>query len=150
MQRSLTYQDGINLFFVLLLYIVYESMTTIYLILPPLFTLLFFYFREAIERESYILLGYVTVMLLFFEADNGYMLFSSIAYFTLLHRYIIPSLETIITCEICLKVLMVLFVYIGFYFFSLLNSYLFFTAAPEIDSFVIYYMVIEFIIISLL
>jgi len=150
MQRSLTYQDGINLFFVLLLYIVYESMTTLYLILPPLFTILFFYFRKASEDENYILLSFVTIMLLFFEADNGYMLFSSIIYFTMLTRYVMPSLAIVITCEVCLKMLMVFLVYLGFYFFSLINSYLFFTAIPNMDIYIIYYMVIEFIIVSLL
>ena len=150
MQRSLTYQEGINLFFVLLLYIVYESMTTLYLILPPLFTLLFFYYRKASEDENYVLLSFIVIMLLFFEADNGYMLFSSIIYFTLLSRYIMPMLEIVITCEMCLKVLMVILVYVGFYFFSLINSFLFFTEVPDMDSYLFYYMVIEFIIVSIL
>ena len=150
MQRSLTYQEGVNLFFVLLAYIVYESMTTLYLLLPPLFAILYIYFERSIKDENYLLLTFVVIMLLFFEADHGYMLFSSIIYFTLIQRYILPLLRTAITCELCIKGVIIFLVYLGYYLFSLLISYFFWTTTPDIDSYTIYYMVLEFIIISLL
>ncbi len=150
MQRSLTYQEGVNLFLLLLVYIVYESMTTLYLLLPPLLVVLYIYFEQAINDENYTLLTFVSIMLLFFEADHGYMLFSAIIYFTLLQRYLMPIIKNAVTCELCIKAFMALFIYLGYYLFTLLISYFFWTTPPAIDSYVLYYMIIEFIIISLL
>ena len=77
MQRNSTYPFALKGFSLFLLYLLYESLGNIYLFLPPLFGVLFFYFIRALDRQDVSLLLLVMAMLLLYEADKGYLFFSS-------------------------------------------------------------------------
>ncbi|MEK6658050.1 MAG: hypothetical protein AABY36_00035 [Campylobacterota bacterium] len=125
-------------------------MSGIYLFLPPLLAILFVLFSQALKKEDVTSLFLVFFCLLLFEAENGYVLFSTIIYFTFIYKYLIPKLIQNISCNACIKIATVIFVYIGFFLFNLLLSNIFLLPTPNIDYHVIYYMVIEFFIMSIL
>jgi hypothetical protein len=150
MQRSLTYQNALTGFVYLLLFIVYEGVTSIYLLLPPLLGVLFFHFLRSmkLQRPGYLLL--VIVMLLVYETEKGYLLFSTLVYFAFLHRFVIPKLEQSIHCTWCLNLIYVILAYIGFWLFAVLLHQMLWQPLPSIDWHIIYYIIIEFFLVSIL
>lgn len=150
MQRSLTHQSALELLVLGGVYLVYVSLSSIYLLLPPLFGLLFYMFMRAIERDQNLQLIVIVFMLLMYESDKGYLLFSSLIYFVLIYRFVVPLMKQYIECVNCLKFLYVFMSYIGFYFFTFLLAQVFWLDTPSLDWHVIYYILIEFIIVSIL
>lgn len=150
MQRSLTRQSALELIVLGAVYLVYVSLSSIYLLLPPLFGVLFYMFMRAIERDNNLQLIVIVFMLLVYESDKGYLLFSSLIYFIVIYRFIVPLLQQYIQCVNCLKFLYIVFSYIGFYFYTYLLAQVFWLDSPSLDWHVVYYIVIEFIIVSIL
>ena len=127
MQRSITNQDPVRKILYIFLFILYESLSSIYLFLPPLFAVLFVLFISALKDDDTMSLLFVSLCLLIYEADKGYIIFSSIIYFTLIYRFILPSLVQNFNCLSCIKISYVILAYIGFYIFSLLLANIFLT-----------------------
>lgn len=150
MQRSISDQKPIVPFFYIVLYIIYSSIATIYPFLPPLFSVLFVLFSRALNRGDSIAVLLISFCLLVFEANYGYLLFSSIIYFYIQHRFIMPKIIQNFSCNVCIKISYVLFTYLGYFAFLTLISNILLLEAPEINYYIIYYMVIEFFIVSLL
>ena len=150
MQRSLTYQSYLRGFGLLLLFLVYESMSSIYLLLPPLLGVLFFYYMQAMKRQSFPMLIFITLLLLIFEADKGYLVFTTLIYFTFLYRFVVPKIRKYIECRECLGFIYVVLAYVGFWFFSLLLNQVLWIPLPSMDWHVLYYIIIEFMVITLL
>ncbi|TKI70048.1 hypothetical protein FCU45_04365 [Sulfurimonas crateris] len=132
------------------MFVIYTAISGIYLLLPPLFAILYLLFSKALKQEDVVLLSLVAVCLLFFEAQNSYMLFSAIIYFALIHRYVIPKIKQNFNCNLCVNLSIVILVYIGFFLFCSLLSNIFLLPMPSINYYVLYYMAIEFIILSLI
>ena len=150
MQRSITYKRVISNFFYLTLFVVYESLSSIYLFLPPLFALLYILMSEAFRKNDYLSLFFISLMLLFFEADKGYLVFSSIIYFIVVYRFVMPKITQNFSCYCCVNFSYVIFAYIGFFIFSQLLSSVFLTVEPNMNYYIIYYIVIEFFLLSIL
>ncbi|MDD5400168.1 MAG: hypothetical protein PHQ93_03150 [Sulfurimonas sp.] len=150
MQRSISNKNSLTPYIYAVVFVIYTALSGIYLFLPPLLAILFILFSKALKEENAISLFLIFFCLLLFEAQNGYVLFSTIIYFTFIYKYLIPKLIQIISCNACIKIATVIFVYIGFFVFHLLLSKIFLLPAPSIDYHVIYYMVIEFFIMSIL
>jgi len=150
MQRSITHQKPIVLFLYIVLYIFYSSLGSIYPFLPPLLSVLFVFFSRALERNDSIGVFLISICLLVFEANYGYLLFSSIIYFYLQDKFIMPKIAQNFSCNICIKISYVLFTYLGYFFFLTLISNIFLLEAPEINYYIVYYIVIEFLIVSIL
>ncbi len=150
MQRSISNKNSLTPYIYAVVFIVYTALSGIYLFLPPLLAILFVLFSQALKKEDVTSLFLVFFCLLLFEAENGYVLFSTIIYFTFIYKYLIPKLIQNISCNACIKIATVIFVYIGFFLFNLLLSNIFLLPTPNIDYHVIYYMVIEFFIMSIL
>jgi hypothetical protein len=111
---------------------------------------LFLYFKRSLEHDDILYLFLVSLCLVIFEAQHSYMLFSSIIYFLILYRYILPKVYINISCLACIRISTVLFVYLGFYLFNMLLAYVFLLPEPSINYYIIYYIVIEFFITSVL
>jgi len=131
-------------------FVAYTALSGIYLFLPPLFAFLYLLFSKALKQEDVVSLFLVAVCLLFFEAQNGYMLFSTIIYFTLMHKYVIPKIKQNFNCDVCINLSIVILVYVGFFLFCSLLSNIFLLPMPSINYYVLYYMAIEFLILSLI
>ncbi len=150
MQRSITNKKFIEIFIYITLFVIYESLSSIYLFLPPLFALLFIIFMKMLDNNDLSGVFLVSFCLVVFEADKSYLLFSSIIYFLLLYKFLVPKLQQNIGCSSCLKLIYVVLAYIGFYIFSFLLAKIFLLPTPSINYYIIYYIIIEFFIVSLL
>jgi hypothetical protein len=151
MQRSISDQKSLgNIFLYVIAFILYESLSSIYLFLPPLFGVLFVLLVNALDNDDTFFMIVVAFCLVIFEADKGYILFSSVVYFLLVYRFVLPKLIQNFSCYSCIKISYILFAYIGFYFFNLLLANIFLLPIASINYYVIYYIVIEFLIVSLL
>jgi len=150
MQRSLSNQKPIVPFIYIVLYIIYSSLASIYLILPPLLAVLFVLFSKAFDRKDFLAVVLISFCLLIFEANYGYMLFSSVIYFYIQYKFIMPKIRQNISCNVCIKILYVLLSYLGYFLFLTLISNIFLFESPELNYYLLYYMFIEFFIVSIL
>ena len=150
MQRSISHQNSIAPFIYVALYLVYSALSGVYLFLPPLLSVLFLFFTRALKREESIVLFLVSFCLVIFEAQNNFMLFSTIIYFLIIYRYLLPKLYMNFSCLSCIRISTVLLAYLGFFVFNSLLSYIFLLPEPSINYYIIYYIVIEFFIVSVL
>ena len=150
MQRSISNKNSLNPFLYVILFIIYESLCSVYLFLPPLFGVLFFLFLDALKKEKTINILLIVFCLVVYESQMGFALFSSVIYFGLIYKFIIPKLQKNFGCVSCVRASYILLAYFGFYFFLLVLSNIFLLPMPNINYYIIYYIVIEFFIVSLL
>jgi len=150
MQRSITYPFYIKAVTLFLLYLVYESLSSIYLFLPPLFGVLFFYFIRALDKQNISLLLLVVLLSLVYEADKGYLMLSSLVFFSFSYKFINPKLEQLIECRRCLDLIYIVMAYIGYWLFSLLLQQMFLLEFSTIDLHVLWYIVFEFLVVGML
>jgi len=150
MQRSISHQKPLVPFIYIILFIIYGSLSSIYLFLPPLLAVLFVLFSSAMKREDLLMLVLVSICLLMFEANKGYMVFSSIVYFALVYKFVMPKIIQNFSCASCIKISYVLLAYLGYYIYLVIISNIFLLPAPEINFYIIYYIIIEFFLVSLL
>lgn len=61
-----------------------------------------------------------------------------------------PKVKQNFSCAICINIAYVLFAYIGYFLFLMLLSNIFLFEAPDINYYIVYYIIIEFFIVSLL
>lgn len=150
MQRSFTYKDALSALLGAALFAAYSAIGSIYLFLPPMFAVLGYLVYRSLERHELGMLLAFSTLLLMVEAERGFWFGSSILYFILLSRYIMPKLLQNMRCEWCIKALFVLFSYVGYWIFmKLLNSILLLNP-PMLDWHVVFYMLIEFALIAVI
>ena len=150
MQRSISHQNPLAPFIYVVLFITYESLASIYLFLPPLFAVLFVLFVHALKRDDSIAVFLIAFCLIIYESQMGFTLFSSIIYFGFIYKFVLPWLKKNFDCMVCIKVAYILLAYIGFFLFLVLLSNIFLLPMPTINYYIIYYIVIEFFIVSIL
>ncbi len=151
MQRSITHKKSVKkLFFYIFLFIIYQSLSSIYLFLPPLLGLLFVFLIKSLDNDDTIFAFVIIFYLVIFEANKSYILFSSVIFLLLSYKFLLPKIIQNVNCHTCVKFLYILVAYIGFYFFNLLFANIFFLAIPNFTYYIIYYIIIEFLIVSVL
>jgi len=150
MQRNISYKKPITPLIYIGLFILYSSLGSIYPLLPPLLAVLFVLFIKALNKKDVAALGLVSLCLIVFEVNYGYILFSTIFYFYTIHKFILPKIQQNFNCYACIRILYVLLAYIGYFLFLLLISKIFLLPEPNIDYYIVYYIVIEFFLVSLL
>ncbi len=150
MQRSITNKKSVENILYVLLYAIYLSLSSIYLFLPPLLGLLFVLFAKALKDDDNVSLLLIAFCLVLFEADKGYMLFSSIIYFALIYKFLIHKITQNVSCTACVRFINILLVYIGFFLFTMFLSKIFLIPPPSINYYIVFYIVIEFFLVSLL
>ena len=150
MQRSFPYQDALNWAVLVAAYVVYISLSSMYLLLPPLLALLFFAFYRSLARHDLIGLIAISAMLLVFEAEKGYWFGSTILFFVFLIRYLLPKIEQVVQCRICMAAIFILFAYPLYWLFMWTGNQVLMLAPPAIDWHLALYMLIEFLILAAL
>lgn len=150
MQRSISHQKPLIPFIYIILFIIYGSLSSIYLFLPPLLAVLFVLFSKAMNKNDFLLLILVSFCLLLFEANKGYVVFSTIIYFALVYKFVMPKIIQNFSCNSCIKISYVLLAYLGYYIYLVLISNIFLLPPPELNFYIFYYIVIEFFLVSLL
>jgi len=150
MQRSISHQKPIIPFLAVILFVLYDSLGSIYPFLPPLLAVLYVLFSRALENEDSISVFVIVLCLVVFESNYGYLLLSSVVYFYILYKFVMPKIIQNSNCVTCIRALTVLFVYFGYFFFLALLSNIFLLPQPSINYYIIYYIVIEFFLMSLI
>ena len=147
MQRSFTDKKLLSRIGIVIGFVLYQGLSSIYLLLPPLLGVLFFYFIRALEKEDIGALALVIVLLLVFEVEKGFLLFGALVYFTFIYRFVIPRLRVMISCAVCLKVFFLFLAYPGFILYSYVLNQVLWVETPSVDWHIIYYMFIEFFLV---
>lgn len=150
MQRSLTYKSALRYALWSLVYAAYVSLGSIYLFLPPLLAVLFFLFHDSLRRNDSVMLLFIIIDILVLEAQKGFLAFTLIIYFLLLERFFVPKIEQSINSKHLRNFLYVLLTYGGYILFSALLSQIFLIPGISVDLYILYYIVIEFFIVSVL
>lgn len=150
MQRSIINKRPLTLFLYIAFFAIYESLSSIYLFLPPMLAVLYVLFSRALKQEDTIFILLVSLCLVIFETEQGYLIFSTIIYFTLVYKFIMPKLEQNFNCHYCIILFSVLLAYIGFFIYSLIISNIFSLPMPSLNYYILYYILIEFLIVSIL
>lgn len=150
MQRSFSYQNVISRLFLVALFVVYISLSSVYLLLPPLLAILFFFYYDALLKHDLFGLIIISLMLLVFEAEKGFWFGSTIVFFTLLSQYLLPKIEQIIQCKICMAAIMVALAYPGYWLFVWFVNQVLLLNVPAIDWHIGLYMIIEFLVVAAL
>lgn len=150
MQRNRSRQTALLTLFWFVGYLGYVSLSSIYLLLPPLFGLLFVGLIRALDRDQFNRLLLIAVLLVLYEVEKGYLLISSIVFFGLTYQFAIPKLRQYIDCQWCLNLIYIIIAYIGFWLFSLILSKVFWMETPTMDWHVIVYILIEFVVVMLI
>jgi hypothetical protein len=150
MQRNSTYQTALLGIAYLVAYAGYVGLSSIYLMLPPLFGLLFVHFMRALNKENFSYLILVSAMLILYEIEKGHLMVSSLVFFALVYHFLVPKYRQYVDCRWCLNLIYILTAYLGFWLFSLMVSKIFWMSPPALDWHIIIYIVIEFILVMLL
>ncbi len=111
MQRNIDDKKNIRNFFIFLFLLFYETLTTIYLFLPPLLGVAFWLFLN--NKDSKILNLYILIYTLFFEADHSLPFFSTYLFFILLKNIFLKMNKYFLQIFI-LKVLAVTIFYLTY------------------------------------
>jgi hypothetical protein len=111
---------------------------------------LFVLLINSLNKNDTVSFIFISFCLVIFEADKGYTIFSSIVYLLIIYRFVLPKIIQNFSCYSCIKILYVLLAYIGFYLFNSLLANIFLLPVPSINYYIIYYIIIEFFIVSLL
>ncbi len=150
MQRSIINKNYLTSFVYVILFMIYSALSGVYQFLPHFLAVIFVFFTIALKKNDSLSLALISICLLIFEAENGYVLFSTIIYFLIIYRYIMPNIVKVISCASCTRGLMVLFIYIGFFVFHYILSNIFMLPLPGLNYYVVYYMIIDFFIVSII
>lgn len=150
MQRNRDDQSALIWLFTAAVFAFYEALTMRYLFLPPMLGVLFFLYIRALEKGQGVPLIAVTAMLLVTESANGYLLLSTLFFFTLSYFVILPRFKSAVSCRLCLNAFIVGYAYLGYYFFALLFSQMLALPTPHLDYRVVFYIAIEFFLVGLL
>jgi len=148
MQRSFSYQNVISRLFLVVLFVFYISLSSMYLLMPPLLAVLFFLYYDALSKHDLFSLVTVAVMLLIFEAEKGFWFGSTLVFFTVITQYMLPKVEQTIRCKICLAAVLVALAYPGYWMFMWFVNQVLMLSPPVIDWHMWLYMIIEFLIVS--
>ncbi len=147
MQRSITNQKVLSSIGIGIAFVLYQSLSSIYLFLPPLLGVLFFYFIRALEKEDIEDLVLIMLLLLIFEAEKDFLLFGALVYFTFIYRFVIPRLRILTSCYVCLKIIFLFLAYPGFLLYSYVLNQVLWVETPSFDWHIFYYMFIEFFLV---
>jgi hypothetical protein len=147
MQRSIPYQNALSQLLLVGAFLVYTGLSTLYLFLPPLLAVLFLAFYKALSRHDLFGVLIVVMMMLIFEAEKGFWFGSTVLYFTLVSRMVIPKIEQVVQCRPCMGGIFVLFSYPGYWLFIWMANQMFLLELPAMDWHIGLYIAIEFLMV---
>ncbi len=150
MQRNRADKSPLTWLFFTLLFVPYEALAMHYLFLPPLFGVLFFLYIDALENHRSLPFFAVIFMLLVAETSKGYLLLSTVFFYTLSYFIWLPKIKSTVSCRACFNAIIIAMAYLGYWLFALLFANMFALPLPQLDYRVVFYITIEFFLVGLL
>jgi len=150
MQRNLTNQNFISYIFWTLLFTGYICLSSIYIILPPMLGVLLVLFEKSLQQKNSSLLFFIIISIILLETQQGFLVFSLLVFFLLMHKFVIPKIDQDINSPKLRNFLYVFLTYTGYILFVNLISQVFILESLHVNFFyTVFYIVIEFFIVSI-
>ena len=125
MRRNSTHQSSLRIFFFSLFCVFYFSCADIYVFLPPLFGALYVIAQEKYEAESYEVFYFFVPLLLYFEANKGLPLSSTLLFLAFSFKIILPQFRKFFGYSKTFIPLFVFYAYFGYFVFLAIFALLF-------------------------
>ncbi len=145
-EQNIKYKN-FKYFFIFLLLIIYESLTSIYLYFSPLFGVAFYFIIKHIYDKEYIfrlLLAFLYIFVI--EIDKGFIPLSFLLFFTIYYYFIMDKIKRFFNEKNYKIFFHILNAYIGYYLVNLILAYLFDFELPSFDIKYFFYIVTDFLI----
>jgi len=123
--------------------LVYESISSILYLLPPLLGLAFYLFCDFYDRKLYFRIVPILIFLLILEADKGLFFGSTVMFFFLGYMFIVPTLKNIISSSTAYKVALIISAYIGYAIFTLTIGFFDKNELFHLSWIIVYYALLE-------
>lgn len=146
MQRSFTYKEALVALLALLLLVVYESISSILYLLPPLLGAAFYLFCDFADKRYYFRLISIITFLLVLEADKGLVFGSTVIFFVFGYLFITPPLKNLISSQSIYKISLILIAYIGYFSFLSIVGLFVKEELFNLSWIIIYYALLESIL----
>lgn len=150
MQRNRLDQNPLTWLLLCAAFIPYEALAMHHLYLPPMFGVLFYLYIKALETQKSVPFFAILLMLLVAEVSKGYVLLSTLFFFTASYFFLLPRLRSAVSCRLCINGVIVAYAYFGYWAFALLFTNMFALPSPSLDFKVLFYIAIEFFLVGLL
>jgi len=149
MQRNSLYKTNLKYLLIFLLLVIYESLSSIYLYLSPLYGVAFYYIIRHMYEKNYlfrVVLAFIYVII--YEIDKGFIPLSFLLFFGIYYFFIIDKIERFFNDKNYRIFFHILNAYIGYYLINLMLSYIFNYTLPSIDCKYLFYIFTDFIVAS--
>ncbi len=148
MQRDSIYKTDIKYLFIFVLLVIYESISSIYLFLSPLFGVAFYLILFSIRHRKEPFLIFLSFLyILIYEIDKGFIPFSFLIFFLVYYKFIFEKIEHLFVSRNYRIFFHVLNGYIGYYLLNVVLDYLFNYPIISIDYRYIFYIFVDFLIL---
>ncbi len=147
MQRNSFYKTNIKYLLFFLFCVIYESLSSIYIYLTPLFGVAFYYLLINIkDQKKYFQIFLVFLYILIFEVDKGFIPLSFIVFFLFYYFFLFERIEHFLNKKISKIFFHTINIYIGYYLINLFLDYLFGYNIPNINFLYLLYIIVDTLI----
>ncbi len=147
MQRNSFYKTNIKYLLFFLFCVFYESLSSIYIYLTPLFGVAFYYLLINIkDQKKYFQIFLVFLYILIFEVDKGFIPFSFIIFFLFYYFFLFKRIEYFFNKKITKIFFHITNAYIGYYLTNFILDYVFGYNIQNINFLYLLYIIMDTLI----
>ncbi len=150
LQRNISDKSNLELITFFILALIYESLTSIFPFLSPLFGVSFILWLTLYNQKLNLAKILIYLYIIFYEIDKDYFVLSFVPLFLFMKFYIVNFFEKIIDYTIFRIFIYILFTYIGYFLINLFLAYIFNNDIPSIGIEFIFYIIIDTILVEIL
>lgn len=147
MRRNSTDKRNLRIFFLVLFFLFYVAITDIYYILPPLFGVAYVIAQEKYEEQSFWIFYFIVPFFIYFEANKGLPLFSTLLFMFFSFKIILPKFRKFFGYSKIFIPLFIVYAYFGYFAFLYIFSGLFNVETPQFSWLLALYAGIEILLI---
>ncbi|MFP4333190.1 MAG: hypothetical protein ACLFQJ_07800 [Campylobacterales bacterium] len=147
MQRSFSYKEVVSAALALIFLTIYESISSIFYLLPPLLGVALYLFIDFLEKREYFRVGVIALFLLILEADKGFIFGTTIVFFLLVYFFLLPFVNKLIGSPVFYKLIIVSVAYTGYTLFLVFIEYILRMPLFDFSYILLYYIVLETLLV---
>ena len=150
LQRSI-FSKTYLIYLLLIFLFVYDNISMIYNVLPQLLGLYFIIFIKFQDDFKYSYSFFAFILLtIFYESSRSLPLLSILFFFIFVYTVVIPIIDQYVGCMKCKNYIYIIFIYIGYYVFSLFLTLIFDITIFEISLvWLFYYIILDILLLVL-
>lgn len=147
MRRNSLDKSNIRAILFFIFIIIYVTMSDVYYFLPPLFGVAYVYGQECFEQKKYNIFYFFIPFMLFFEANKGLPLMSSLLFFALSFVFIVPRVRKYFGYSKILIPLFIIYAYFGYFGFLYVMGKIFDYTFMNFSEIFVLYVVAEMFLV---